>query len=150
MSFDNFLNELRKKASELKNEVLKFKNKTFLDAAMASAAYIAMANGECLAQERQRTIKVIEGHEALSVFSTLETITAFKYYVELLEKDFEIGEMKVLEAIHKLKGNEPAGRTLVRLAVAVGGSDGQFDAHEKRAARKVAVEVSLNPAEFEL
>ena len=35
MSFDSFLSQLKNKANELKTEALKFKNKDFLNAAMA-------------------------------------------------------------------------------------------------------------------
>ena len=35
MSFDSFLSKLKSKASELKTEALKYKNKDFLNAAMA-------------------------------------------------------------------------------------------------------------------
>ena len=45
MSFDNFLNQLKTKANELKTEALKFKNKDFLNAAMAGSALVAMADG---------------------------------------------------------------------------------------------------------
>ena len=43
MSFDNFLSQLKTKANELKTEALKFKNKDFLNAAMAGSA---LAEGE--------------------------------------------------------------------------------------------------------
>jgi len=45
MSFENFISQLKDKAIELKTEALKFKNKDFLNAAMAGSALIALADG---------------------------------------------------------------------------------------------------------
>lgn len=53
MSFDSFLSKLKTKASELKTEALKYKNKDFLHAAMAGSALIAMADGSVSAEEKQ-------------------------------------------------------------------------------------------------
>jgi tellurite resistance protein TerB len=66
MSFDNFLSQLKTKANELKTEALKFKNKDFLNAAMAGSALIAMADGSISSEEKQKMIKFIEN----SLFSS--------------------------------------------------------------------------------
>ena len=56
MSFSNFLNNVKDKMSELKTEALKFKNKEFLNAAMAGTALIALADGEISSPEKQKMI----------------------------------------------------------------------------------------------
>ena len=146
----SFFDQLLNKASELKNEVLKFKNKDFLNAAMAGSALIAMADGSISSEEKQKMLKFIEHNEALSVFSSKDVIAAFQDFVGQIEFDKDIGEAAAYKAIAKMKSNNEAARLLIRMIIAIGSSDGNFDSDEKKIAGKIARELGLNPAEFEL
>jgi tellurite resistance protein TerB len=150
MSFDTFLSQLKTKANELKTEALKFKNKEFLNAAMAGSALIAMADGSISSEEKQKMIKFIESNDALSIFTTSDVIKAFQDFVGQLEFDKEIGEAKAYQTIGKMKSNTEASRLLVRMIIAIASSDGDFDHHEKNIAAKIAKELGINPSEFEL
>jgi tellurite resistance protein TerB len=150
MSFDNFLSQLKTKANELKTEALKFKNKDFLNAAMAGSALVAMADGSISSEEKQKMIKFIESNDALSIFTTSDVIKAFQDFVGQLEFDKEIGEAKAYQAIGKMKSNTEASRLLVRMIIAIASADGLFDNDEKKIAVKIAKELGINPAEFEL
>lgn len=150
MNFSDFLNDLKTKASELKTEALKFKNKEFLDAAMAGSALIAMADGQISSEEKQKMIKFIENHDALSIFTTSDVIKAFQDFVSQIEFDKDIGEAKAFLALGKMKSNSEAGRLLVRMIIAIASSDGNFDTQEQSVAVKIAKELGLNPAEFGL
>ena len=150
MSFDNFLSQLKSKASELKTEALKFKNKEFLNAAMAGSALVAMADGSVSSEEKQKMIKFIESHDALSIFTTSDVIKAFQDFVGQLEFDKDIGEAKAYEALAKMKSNAQASRLLIRMIIGIASSDGDFDDTEKTVAIKIAKELGIDPAEFEL
>lgn len=150
MSFDNFLSRLKTKAGELKTEALKYKNKDFLNAAMAGCALISMADGSVSAEEKQKMIKFIESNDALSVFTTSDVIKAFQDYVGQLEFDKDIGEAKAFQSLHKMKSNAEAARLLVRMVIAVAASDGDFDAKEQIVAGKIIRELGLSPTEFDL
>jgi tellurite resistance protein TerB len=150
MSFDSFLSRLKSKASELKTEALKYKNKDFLNAAMAGSALISMADGSISAEEKQKMIKFIETNDALSVFTTSDVIKAFNDHVSQLEFDRDIGEAKAYQALHKMKSNADASRLLVRMIIAIASSDGNFDAQERVIASKIAKELGISPSEFEL
>ena len=150
MGFDTFLSRLKSKASELKTEALKYKNKDFLNAAMAGSALISMADGSISAEEKQKMIKFIETNEALSVFTTSDVIKAFQDHVSQLEFDRDIGEAKAYQALHKMKSNADASRLLVRMIIAIASSDGNFDAQERVIASKIAKELGISPSEFEL
>lgn len=150
MNFSDFLNDLKTKANELKTEALKFKNKEFLEAAMAGSALIAMADGKISSEEKQKMIKFIENHDALSIFTTSDVIKAFQDFVGQIEFDKDIGEAKAFLALGKMKSNVEAGRLLVRMIIAIASSDGDFDVQEQAVAAKIAKELALNPAEFGL
>jgi tellurite resistance protein TerB len=150
MSFDNFLSQLKSKANELKTEALKFKNKDFLNAAMAGSALVTMADGSVSSEEKQKMIKFIESHDALSIFTTSDVIKAFQDFVGQLEFDKDIGEAKAYEALGKMKSNAQASRLLVRMIIGIASSDGDFDVTEKMVATRIAKELGIDPAEFEL
>jgi tellurite resistance protein TerB len=150
MSFESFLSQLKTKASELKTEALKFKNKDFLNAAMAGSALIAMADGSISSEEKQKMIKFIESNDTLSIFTTSDVIKAFQDFVGQLEFDKDIGEAKAYQALGKMKSNAQASRLLVRMIIAIASSDGNFDAMEKKVAVKITKELGIDPAEFEL
>ncbi|MGZ8189070.1 MAG: tellurite resistance TerB family protein [Methylosarcina sp.] len=150
MSFENFLSQLKSKASELKTEALKFKNKDFLQAAMAGSALIAMADGSISSEEKQKMIKFIESNDSLSIFSTGDVIKAFQDYVSQLEFDKDIGEAKAYQALGRMKSNAEAARLLMRMIIAIASADGIIDVNERKIAVKIAVELGLSPAEFEL
>jgi tellurite resistance protein TerB len=150
MSFENFLSQLKTKANELKTEALKFKNKDFLNAAMAGSALIAMADGSISSEEKQKMIKFIESNDALSIFTTSDVIKAFQDFVGQLEFDKDIGEAKAYQAIGKMKSNIEASRLLIRMIISIASSDGLFDNDEKKVAVKIAKELALDPSEFEL
>ncbi len=146
----SFFDQLKSKANELKNDVLKFKNKDFLNAAMAGSALIAMADGSISSEEKQKMIKFIEHNDALSVFSTKDVVTAFQDFVGQIEFDKDIGDAAAYKALAKMKSDNEAARLLIRMIIAIGSSDGNFDVDEKKIAGKIARELGLNPAEFEL
>ncbi|MBK1694041.1 hypothetical protein CKO09_04730 [Chromatium weissei] len=150
MSIQNFIGSLQQKVTELKNEVLKFKNKDFLNAAISGSVLIAMADGVISSQEKQKMMRFIENYEALSVFSSRELIEVFQLTLHQIEFDREIGEAKAYAAIYKMRHNESAARLIMRLIIAIAAADGNFDDSEKHVARKIARELGLNLADFEL
>lgn len=150
MAFQDFLNNLKQKASELKTEAMKFKNKDFLNAAVSGSVLVSMADGLVSSDEKQKMMRFIENYEALSVFSSHEIIESFQNIMSQIEFDKDLGEAKAYDAIRKMKGKDDAARLIMRLIIAIAGADGKFDDSEKRVARKIAMELALNPADFEL
>ena len=150
MSFSNFMSAIKQKSNELKGEVLKFKNKKFLNAATAGTALIARADGDVSSEEKKKMLKIIESNDALSVFKTSDVIDAFSGFLSNFEFDEDVGESKAFEALNLLKGDDVACRTVMRLILSIAAADGVFDDDEKAVARKVAFELGLDPAGFEL
>jgi len=146
----SFFDQLKSKASELKNDLLKYKNKDFLNAAMAGSALIAMADGSISSEEKQKMIRFIEHDDSLSVFSTKDVIAAFQDFVGQIEFDQDIGSAAAYKAIAKMKSDSDAARLLIRMIISIGSADGNFDTDEKKMAGKIARELNLNPAEFDL
>lgn len=134
----------------LTTEVAKFRNRHFMKATAAACAMIAAADGEVTAAEKIKMTGFINNSPELKVFNLNDVLAAFNDATSKFEFDFHIGEAEALKTIGKLKGNDSAARLLVRVACAVGGSDGNFDKQERAACRQVCLELGLSPADFDL
>ncbi len=145
---------LKQRSSEvlanMKTEVTKLKNKSFLEAVVAGCTIVAHADGAVKSEEKQKMMGFLRSNEALSVFDTNEVIAIFEKYAKNFEFDFQIGQANALQAVAKLKGKEAEARLMVRVCCAVGASDGNFDDHEKAAVRTICNELGLNPKDFDL
>lgn len=150
MAFGDFFNSVKNKVSDLKSEVLKFKNKEFLHAAMAGASLISLADGSISSEEKQKMLRFIETNDALSIFKNAEVIMAFQEFVSQIEFDVDVGNAKAYAAIAKLNANSEASRLVMRMIIAIAAADGDFDTDERVVAVKIAKELKLNPREFDL
>lgn len=131
-------------------EVSRYRNRPFMEATAAACAMIAAADGEVSAAEKLKMTGFIERSPQLLAFNVKEIVAAFNETVDKFAFDYQIGQAQALQTINKMKGDNGAARLLVRLACAVGASDGSFDESEKAACRLICLELALDPAEFEL
>ncbi|WP_158773696.1 tellurite resistance TerB family protein [Cobetia sp. L2A1] len=152
---NSIVSKARESFNSLKTEAKKYKSESFLNAAMAASAMIAVADGEISRDEKQKTIAFVRNHEALSVFDPSEVARKFKNYLDSLDPqnpdtDADLAEITALNDIGKVKKNDDQARMVVRLAIAIGGADGDFDAAEKAKATVIARELGLDPTDFGL
>jgi len=146
-----WLKENVAKAREtLTTEMGKFKNRTFMEAIANACAMIAAADGEVSPAEKMKMAGFINNSPELKVFNLTEVIAVFNDACGKFEFDFHVGQAEALKNINKLKGKDAESRLLVRVACAVGASDGNFDDKEKAACRAISLELGLNPADFDL
>lgn len=146
----NFFRQAKTKLDELKNDALKYKSKDFLNAVLGGSALIVMADGQVDASEKTKMMAFIENHEALSIYESSEVLKTFKNFIETIEMDQDIGTAKAMAAVGKMKGKDEQARLVMRMVCAIGAADGNFDPDEQRMASKIAIELGLNPADFDL
>lgn len=152
---NSIVGKARDKLASLKLDAQKYRSADFLDAAMAASALISVADGTISLEEKKKTIAFVQGHEALKIFDANEVNRKFKGHLDALDPnnpdtDADLGEISALSAIGKMKKKDEQSRMVLRLAIAIGGADGDFDAQEKAQAVKIARELGLDPAEFDL
>ncbi len=145
---NKFTDWVKETSNNLKTEVLKFKNKTFLEATVASCALVAAADGVVSPEEKQKMIGFMKRSEALSVSDVAEIIPLFEKYANNFDFDPTIGKGECLQVIAKLKKQPDAARLLIRVCCAVGAADGNFDDNEKKIVREICAELGQNPADF--
>lgn len=131
-------------------EVAKFKNRTFMESVANACALISAADGEIRSEEKMKMIGFINASPELKVFNLNDVIEVFSDACGKFEFDFQIGQAEALKSIGKVKHKDGEARLLVRVACAIGASDGHFDEKERAACRLICLELGLSPADFEL
>lgn len=148
------LNWLKDKGNEARTrltaEVSKFKNRTFMEATVAACAMVAAADGTISAEEKQKMAGFIRNSDELKHFSMTDVIAFFEKVVGNFDFDADIGKAEALKVIGRLRGNEEQARVMVRVACAIGASDGDFDPNERSVVRDICKELGLDPSDFDL
>ena len=88
--------------------------------------------------------------DELKHFEMPNVIAYFEKVIANFNFDAAIGKAEALKVIGRLRDNEEQGRVMVRVACAIGASDGTFDDDEKAVVREICVELGLKPADFDL
>ena len=135
--------------NEIVDEVKKYKNKDFLEAAIAGCVLVAAADGKIDSSETSKMMGFIKKNKALEVFDAKDILKIYKYFSEILMDDFGIGQGECLAVIGKYK-NKPEAQLIVRVCCAIGAADGNFDDDEKNVVRSICKELGLDPSSFQL
>ena len=136
----SLFNRLRGKA---KSEVKKLQGRTFLDAAMATAALVAYADNDVSAQEERKLLEFVQTTDALNAYSLDEVKGSFANIVAQLRTDKIIGEGKAFSVIEKFAGKDESS-VLIALAISVANSESGIDDDEKAVIRKVIAVLQAN------
>ncbi|MBF0589757.1 MAG: tellurite resistance TerB family protein [Magnetococcales bacterium] len=151
--WDDITSKAQELQSQLEGELAKFQNSDFPPAVMAAIALVAQADGKIDAEERKTVGTFITQHALLQQYDALKMRDQFYDFCEQLGRDDEIlksGDELCVTAITKIKGIADQSRTLVKMMISLGSSDGLFDEREKAVVRRVCHMLDINPAEFEL
>ncbi len=148
--FDNLKDKVNEMSNSLQTSVKKFKNEKFANAAMATCALIAAADGSIDASERQKTASCLINVSALRVFDVKDLQDKFSAYCDKLMSDFDFGKIEMLQIIGALRGKEEQARAVIQIGIIIGGADGNFDDDEKQAVREICNALGILPAEFDL
>ena len=135
---------------KLTTEVGKFKNKEFMEAIVAGCALVAAADGEISSAEKLKMSGFIKNSDELKVFDMDKVIEAFNRVCSKFEFDEQIGRAEALAIVGKIKDKPEQARLLIRVCMAIGASDGDFDDQEKAVCRMLCAELGLTPSDFDL
>jgi tellurite resistance protein TerB len=148
--WDQLKSKSTEMSAQLKTKAQTFKNADFANGSMAICALIAAADGSIDPAERQKTAGFIVSNDVLQIFPTEELRATFDKYCSKLEADFDFGKVEVIQAIGKLKKKPDQARAVIQVGIIIGGADGNFDEHEKKAVREACFACGIAPAEFDL
>ena len=118
-----------------------------LDRVTAAAALIAYADGTCDADEKQKTIKVIQ--VKLPHFTVADIAKSWKKAEASIDLDYDFGKSDLLSVIAGANGSDEAD-LLLRVGILIGGADGDFDDDEKTVVREMCGVLGAKPATYGL
>lgn len=121
-----------------------------MEAVVAACAMVAAADGTISSEEKQKMAGFMRNSDELKHFPMPDVIAFFEKVVGNFDFDAEIGKAEALKVIGRLRGKEEQARIMVRVACAIGASDGEFDQDERGVVRNICKELGLNPADFDL
>lgn len=151
MSFFNKLKDsLTAGRNELATRVSKYKNRKFMEGTVAACAYVAMASDGVSADEKQKMIGFIKNSPELKVFDTEQIIEVFNKLAGNFEFDQDIGKGEAMKLIVPMRDEPEAAQLMLRVAIAIGKSDGDFDAAERASAKEICLALSLSPTDYDL
>lgn len=135
---------------KVKNNFKKVTNKTYLDAVIAGCVLVAYADGSISAEEKQKSIGLIQRNPSLSAFD-IHTITErYNYFVEQVEFDFNVGKKQLMAAIEKVRSNREDADMCVTIMCSIGMADGDFSNTEKSVVRQICTTLGLNAGQYGL
>ena len=116
----------------LADELHRFRNRHFLEAAMAASALLALADEEVLISERLALDYVLENVGELKIFDVHKAVDMFRDHVEAIQRDNVAGRERVSKALARFSGDEHAAHVLINACVFIAKADGDFSEQEKQ------------------
>ena len=136
--------------SAVKKAVIQARNQTFLESVIAAFTMVAHADGVVKPEEKAKIQGFIDTSEVLSAFDP----QAIQRYFEQCERQYAfdraVADASMLQSISKLKAKPSEARLLVRICIAIGAADGDFDPAERAAVIKICETLDLAPEDFDL
>ena len=142
--FDNLKNTFTSSTQDLVSNVMKFKNKKFMEGTVAVCAIISFASGGASAEEKQKMIGFIQQSKELNVFSIEEVIAFYNKLAESFQFDHDIGKGEAMRYVANLKDAPESAQLAVQVGIAIGKSDGYFDDKEKAALIEICHALDIN------
>lgn len=136
--------------AELTNQVSRFRNRKFMEGVVSVCALVAMASDGAGPEEKQKMIGYIKNSDELKVFDTAEVVEFFNKIVANYDFDKEVGKGEAMKYVVRLRDERDAAQLMIRVGIAIGSSDGNFDDKEKACVREICQAVGLSPSEFGL
>jgi tellurite resistance protein TerB len=151
MSFwDNLKDKVGTMSNSLQTNISRFKNADFANGTMAMCAMIAAADGSVSGQEKGKIATLITQNEMLKIFPASELKQKFDHFCDKISADYDFGKVEAIQAISKLKSKPDQARAVIQIGIIIGGSDGNFDADEKKAVKEACNAAGISPSDFDL
>lgn len=147
--FDAVRTKFSEWGDALDKQFSQLNNAKFANAVTAAAVLVATADGNFSQDEMKKIAGVFKNSPQLKKFDATDLKAKLDAWVEKFEKaGVDFAAIEAYGAVAKLKGDAVGGPALIRYAVMIGGSDGNFDEKEKAIVKQMAKELGLNPGDI--
>lgn len=102
-----------------REQVLRQRNRPFLEAVMSAAALVCAADGEVTFPERMRLDQIIEALKQLDVFDPHEAIDLFNDYTAAIQADSKTGRDAAFARIEPLAKDPETSALILRVCLGI-------------------------------
>ena len=132
----------------IREEMVRFKNRPFLEATMACCALVAIADGEVSLSERSRVDDVLETLEQLRDFDVHMAVDLFNGYLDQIQQSPVEGRERLHQLIARFRETPKDADILIRVSVAISKADGEFALSELVCVKEICETLGLQPADY--
>ena len=126
------VNIFRGARESMAEKLRRHRNKPFLEAMMAAAALLALADEEIVLSERLALDFVLENVNELKIFDVHQAINLFRDWGKEIKEDFGTAKKQVLKVVAKFSGDDEKASLLVRACILIAKADGDFNEPEQK------------------
>ncbi|WP_162937361.1 tellurite resistance TerB family protein [Indioceanicola profundi] len=148
------LSWIRDSFDSVKTEILRqFKrNETeqLFKAVVAGCAMVAYADGRFSPAEKKEMLELIGRTKEIDAFNTHDALIEFERISDLYYFDYVDGEAHAMRHLVRLRGRGENATVVAKACAVIGSSDGNFDADEKAALRRICRLMDISPEELDV
>lgn len=122
----------------------RMRERSFLEACMATCALVAIADGEVCLSERSRVDQLLETIDSLHLFDVHEAVNLFDKYVDAIVEDQEAGRAAALRVLREMRSDTGCAALLVKIAIAIKVADGKVLESELAQCYAICAELGLS------
>ncbi len=126
----------------------RFRNQTFMDAAMAGAALVAAADGTIQDSEKAAVGGVIGGLPELKDFDAVKLFDLFKANCDIISSQPFVAKTQLLRKIAQLNGKKDAATACLQVVIAVADASDGIDDKEATVIRQIASTLGVDAEPF--
>jgi tellurite resistance protein len=131
---------------EWSRQIKEWRNRPFLEAAMAAAALVASADQDVRLSEQLAVDELVVRLEELKVFEPRASADLHRDYVERLAEDPEDGRREALARVAEMRGDEHRSLLILYVAAMVAKADNELSQAERAVVEELCHTLGL-PAE---
>jgi tellurite resistance protein len=113
------------------DRVERYRDRTFLKAAMAASALTAYADGSVSMSERFKVEDILERLERLHIYDAQKALEKFEAYVIELEDNAEEAEKILLGKLERMASDRDAADLIAHIAIEISYADKYFNRAER-------------------
>ncbi len=142
---NKIMRSIKEGKDRISTEILKFRNRDFLQATIASAIYIFMAKGEVSPENKEKLFDYIQESDELKAFSQDEVAEVYNNIIRHYTFNNEIGNATALKLAGAIKseGDEQI-LFMIRVACILAMRDGVPGDKEKEAVNRICRELGIS------
>lgn len=127
----------------ISKQVVRLRDKTLLEGAMAAGALVALADQRLSVEESIMLQTMIGNAEQLQIFDPELALTLYTRHVDRLRGDFAEGKQAALDAIERCAEDIEAAELIVQVGIAIAKADKVFDESELQMIEEICARVGI-------